>query len=114
MTFLKRNRDELITIAQNYLNKEYGEFEIDENYFGVHGFVEKGEERLTNPCFWLAKTGVKTFMPNCSKEALMPVILGKILEGSTIRNDLMESVRLIWNRYDTTVRANLHRAKDTI
>ena len=92
MTFLKRNRDELITVAKNCSNKECGGFEIDDTYFGVHGFVEKREERLTNPCFWLAKTGVKTFMPNCSKEALLPVILGKILEDSAIHIDLIDPV----------------------
>ena len=34
-----------------------------------------------------------TVVPNCSKEALMPVIQGKILEGSTIHTDE-------WRAYD--------------
>jgi len=44
----------------------------------------------------------------------MPVIQDKILEGSTIYTSLMESVRLILNRYDTTVRMNLRVVKDPI
>ena len=50
------------------------------------------ERRWQNPCFWLTKTGVKTFVPNCSKEALRPVIQDKILEGSTIHTSLMDPV----------------------
>jgi len=39
---LKQNRDEFITVAKNCSNTECGGFEIDDTYFGVHGFVEKG------------------------------------------------------------------------
>jgi len=39
---LKPSRNELITVAQNCSNEECGGFEIDDTYFGVHGFVEKG------------------------------------------------------------------------
>jgi transposase-like protein len=34
-----------------------------------------------------------TIVPHCSKEALMPIIQGKILEGSTIHTDG-------WKAYD--------------
>ena len=41
-----------------------------------------------------AKIYVKIFnIPNCSKEELMPIIQGKIIEGSTIHTDG-------WRAYD--------------
>ena len=61
--------------------------------------LKKGvERRWQNPCFWLTKRHGKVFVtvvPNCSKEALMPVIQEEILEDSTIHTALMENVRLI-------------------
>ena len=42
-----------------------------------------------------------TVVPNCSKEALMPVIQGKILEGSTIHTEGWRAYDgLILNGYD--------------
>ena len=80
-----------------------GIFELDESYFGGGGTQNSWENgtrsRWQNPCFWLTKTTRKsvrnTVVPNCSKEALMPVIQEKILEDSTIHTALMENVRLI-------------------
>ena len=48
------------------------------------------------PVFGLLKRGEKVFtqvVPNCSKEALMPIIQGHILDGSTINTDG-------WKAYD--------------
>jgi transposase-like protein len=64
---------------------EAGEFELDESYFGakrVRGKRGRGAAGKT-PVFGLLKRGGKVFVtivPNCSKEALMPIIQGKILE----------------------------------
>ena len=79
-------------------NKEFGIFELDESYFGarrIRGKMGRGAAGKT-PVFGLLKRNGKVFVtvvPNCSKEALMPVIQGKILEGSTIHTDG-------WNAYD--------------
>ena len=43
-----------------------------------------------NTGLWFIKKGDKVFtkiVPNCSKEALMPIIQGHILDGSTINTD---------------------------
>ena len=78
--------------------KESGEFELDESYFGarrVRGKRGRGAAGKT-PVFGLLKREGKVFVkivPNCSKEELIPIIQGKILEGSTIHTDG-------WKAYD--------------
>ena len=78
--------------------KELGEFELDESYFGarrVRGKRGRGATGKT-PVFGLLKRNGKVFVtivPNCSREELMPIIQGKILEGSTIHTD-------DWRAYD--------------
>ena len=77
---------------QEYIKKEVGDFELDESYFGakrVRGKKGRGAAGKT-PVFGLLKRGDKVFttvVPNCSKEALMPIIQGHILDGSTINTD---------------------------
>lgn len=66
--------------------KELGEFELDESYFGarrVRGKRGRGAAGKT-PVFGLLKRHGKVFVtvvPNGSKEELMPIIQGKILTG---------------------------------
>ena len=78
--------------------QEFGEFELDESYFGarrIRGKRGRGAAGKT-PVFGLLKRNVKvyvTIVPNCSREELMPIIQGKILEGSTIHTDG-------WRAYD--------------
>ena len=78
--------------------KELGEFELDESYFGarrVRGKRGRGAAGKTL-VFGLLKRDGKVFVtivPNCSKEELMPIIQGKILTGSTIHTDG-------WKAYD--------------
>jgi transposase-like protein len=85
---------------------EDGEFELDESYFGakrIRGKRGRGAAGKT-PVFGLLKRGGKVFVsivPNCSKEALMPIIQGQILEGSTIHTDGWKAYDgLIVNGYD--------------
>ena len=85
---------------------EFGEFELDESYFGarrIRGQRGRGAAGKT-PVFGLLKRDGKVFVtvvPNCSKEVLMPVIQGKILEGSTIHTDGWRAYDgLILNGYD--------------
>jgi transposase-like protein len=71
---------------------EDGEFELDESYFGAKRIrVQRGRGAAgKTPVFGLLKRGGKVFVtmvPNCSKEALMPIIQGRILEGSTVHTD---------------------------
>ena len=89
-----------IRIAQESLKKtpEQGEFELDESYFGarrVKGKKGRGAAGKT-PVFGLLKRGGNVYVNvvnNCSKASLMPIIEGKILEGSTIHTDG-------WKAYD--------------
>jgi transposase-like protein len=75
-----------------------GEFELDESYFGakrVRGKRGRGAAGKT-PVFGLLKRDGNVYVQvveNCSKEQLMPIIQGKILEGSTIHTDG-------WKAYD--------------
>ncbi len=78
--------------------KELGIFELDESYFGakrVRGKRGRGAAGKT-PVFGVLKREGKVFVsivPRCSREDLMPIIQGKILEGSTIHTDG-------WKAYD--------------
>jgi transposase len=78
--------------------KSFGEFELDESYFGakrVRGKRGRGAAGKT-PVFGLLKRdgGVHVeIVKNCTREQLMPIIQGKILEGSTINTDG-------WKAYD--------------
>jgi transposase-like protein len=85
---------------------ETGEFELDKSYFGakhVRGKRGRGAAGKT-PVFGLLKREGKVFVTvvsHCSKEALMPIIQGKILEGSTIHTDGWRAYDgLILNGYD--------------
>ena len=72
--------------------KELGIFELDESYFGakrVRGKRGRGAAGKT-PVFGVLKREGKVFVsmvPRCSREELLPIIQGKILEGSTIHTD---------------------------
>ena len=86
--------------------KEIGEYELDESYFGakrVRGKRGRGAAGKT-PVFGLLKRDEKVFVtivPNCSKEILMPIIKGLILEQSTIYTDGQKAyARLILNWYE--------------
>jgi len=78
-----------------------GEFELDESYFGakrVRGKRGRGAAGKT-PVFGLLKRDGKVYVEvvkDCSREQLMPIIQGKILEGSTINTDG-------WKAYDGLV-----------
>jgi len=75
-----------------------GEFELDESYFGakrVRGKKGRGAAGKT-PVFGVLKRNGNVYVQiveNCSKDQLMPIIQGKILEGSTIHTDG-------WKAYD--------------
>lgn len=81
--------------------KKTGEFELDESYFGakrVRGKRGRGAGRKT-PVFGLLKREGKvqiSVVKNCSKEQLLPIIKGEILEGSTIHTDG-------WPAYDSLI-----------
>jgi len=86
--------------------QEIGVFELDESYFGakrVRGKRGRGAAGKT-PVFGLLKRGGKVFVtvvPNCSREALMPIIQGRILVGSTIHIDGFRAYDgLVLNGYD--------------
>jgi transposase-like protein len=75
-----------------------GEFELDESYFGarrVRGKRGRGAAGKT-PVFGLLKRDGNVhvdIVENCSKEQLMPIMQGNILEGATIHTDG-------WKAYD--------------
>jgi len=85
---------------------ELGEFEVDESYFGarrVRGKRGRGAAGKT-PVFGILKRDGKVYVnivKNCKREHLMPIIQGKVLEGSTIYSDGWKSYDgLILNGYD--------------
>jgi len=89
----------LQSLANN--EKSSGEFELDESYFGakrVRGKRGRGAAGKT-PVFGLLKRDGNVYVEiveNCSREQLMPIIQGKILEGSTINTDG-------WKAYDSLI-----------
>ncbi len=97
---------ELIVHSSIIESKEYGEFEVDESYFGakrVRGKRGRWAAGKT-PVFWLLKREGKVYVsvvPDCSRDSLMPIIQGKVLEGSTIHSDGWKwYTGLIVNGYD--------------
>ena len=75
-----------------------GEFELDESYFGAKRVRSKRGRGAAGktPVFGVLKREGKVFVsivPRCSREELLPIIQGKILEGSTIHTDG-------WKAYD--------------
>ena len=81
-----------IFILSAKIEKDKGEFELDESYFGpkrVKGKRGRGAMGKT-PVFGLLKRDGKVYIEivkNCTRKELMPIIQGKILEGSTINTD---------------------------
>jgi len=96
----------LFSLQKNENVPENGTFELDESYFGakrVRGKRGRGAAGKT-PVFGLLKRDGEVYVQiveNCSKEQLMPIIQGKILEGSTINTDGWKAYDgLILNGYD--------------
>ena len=91
---------------QSARQKFSGEIELDESYFGakrVRGKRGRGAAGKT-PVFGIKKRDGEVYVEiveNCSKEELMPIIQGKILENSTIYTDGWKAYNgLILNGYD--------------
>lgn len=99
-------REKIFEFSLKEMEVISGEIEVDESYFGakrVRGKRGRGAAGKT-PVFGLLKRNGKVFVtavPNCSKETLMPIIEGKVLEGSTIHSDGWKAYDgLILNGYD--------------
>ncbi len=100
---LFRKRISEVSIANT---PELGEFEVDESYFGakrIRGKRGRGAAGKT-PVFGILKREGKVYVnivKNCKREQLIPIIEGKVLEGSTIYSDGWKSYDgLILNGYD--------------
>ena len=99
-------REHILSWQYEEVMRLSGEIEVDESYFGarrVRGKRGRGAAGKT-PVFGLLKRGGKVFVTvvaSCSKAALMPIIEGKVLEGSTIYSDGWKAYDgLILNGYD--------------
>jgi transposase-like protein len=95
-------RQRVAFVALQETEKELsGEFEVDESYFGakrIRGKRGRGAAGKT-PVFGLLKRNGKVYtqiIKKCSKQEIMPIIQGKILESSTIYSDG-------WKAYDGLV-----------
>jgi transposase-like protein len=93
-------------LEKDKLNKIDGELELDESYFGakrVRGKRGRGAAGKTI-VFGVLKRDNKVYLEivrNATRETLMPIIQGKILEGSTIYTDGWKAYNgLILNGYD--------------
>jgi transposase len=91
-------REAIFKESKRAFEREVGIFEADESYFGarrVRGLRGRAAAGKT-PVFGLFKRNGNVFVSlvkNCTKEELMPIIQGKVLEGSTIHTDG-------WKAYD--------------
>ncbi len=99
-------REVIFKQQREEVSKFVGEVECDESYFGAHrvrGKRGRGAAGKT-PVFGVLKRGGCVYVEvvkNCSKDALMPIIQGKILEGSTVYTDGWKAYDgLILNGYD--------------
>jgi transposase-like protein len=105
-SYFKELREKILAKSLEETTTETGEFELDESYFGarrVRGKRGRGAAGKT-PVFGLLKRGGKVFtkiVENCSREELMPIIQGKIIEGSTVHTDGWKAYDgLVLNGYD--------------
>ena len=91
-------RERIFEASMKETSKLRGEFECDESYFGakrVRGKRGRGAAGKT-PVFGLLKRAGKVFVTiveNCSRDELMPIIKGHVLEGSSVHTDG-------WKAYD--------------
>lgn len=91
-------REKILKYSLSEQVRDSGEFELDESYFGskrIRGKRGRGAAGKT-PVFGLLKRDGKVFVSivkQCSREELLPIIQGNILEGSTIHTDG-------WKAYD--------------
>ncbi len=99
-------RDRIYLSLKSNLSLLDGELELDESYFGarrVRGKRGRGAAGKT-PVFGIKKRDGEVYVEiveNCSKEQLMPIIQGKVLEGSTINTDGWKAYDgLVLNGYD--------------
>ncbi len=104
-TIPEKFRNRIIDLTENDLSFQ-GEVELDESYFGaqrVRGKRGRGAAGKT-PVFGILKRDGNVYVEvvrNCSKDELLPIIQGKILEGSTIYTDGWKTYDgLILNGYD--------------
>lgn len=98
-------REKIFEFSKSEKLNDKGIFECDESYFGakrIRGKRGRGAVGKT-PVFGLLKRNGKVYVQvvkNCSKKELMPIIQGKILEGSTVNTDGWKSYDgLILNGY---------------
>jgi transposase-like protein len=108
-------RDKIFEFTKIKKVDKKGFFECDESYFGakrIRGKRGRGAAGKT-PVFGLLKRNGKVYVKvvkNYSKEQLMPIIQGKVLEGSTIHTDGWKSYDgLILNGY---THYRVHHSKD--
>jgi len=99
-------REHILSWQYKEVMRLSGEIEVDESYFGarrVRGKRGRGAAGKT-PVFGLLKRGGKVFVTvvaSVSRAALLPIIEGKVLEGSTIYSDGWKAYDgLILNGYD--------------
>jgi transposase len=85
-------RIRIFNLSEKNSKKVFGNIEVDESYFGakrIRGKRGRGAGRKI-PVFGLLKRNGRVYVEivkNCSREHLMPIIKGKVLEGSTIYSD---------------------------
>ena len=96
-----RWRQRIVELALEERKPLAGEIEVDESYFGarrVRGKRGRGAAGKT-PVLGLHKRGDRVFVSvvkNCSKQALMPILRGHVLEESDVYTDG-------WKAYDGLV-----------
>ncbi|MFT6346177.1 MAG: transposase, partial [Myxococcota bacterium] len=79
-------RQHLFADNLNLSEKENGEFELDESYFGAKRVRRKRGRGAAGktPVFGLLKRDGKVYVEivkNCTRDQLLPIIQSKILEG---------------------------------
>ena len=102
-------REEIVRLPieeSRTFGKEFWEFEVDESYFWARRVRGKRWRWAAGktPVFGLLKRNWNvyvTIVPDCSKDSLMPIIQGKVLEWSTVNSDGWTSYDgLILNGYE--------------
>lgn len=94
-------RKRIFLLAQKESCKMYGDIEIDESYFGpkrVRGKRGRGAGNKIPVFGMLIRDGevYTQIVKKCSKAQLLPILKGKVLNGSTIYSDG-------WKAYDSLI-----------
>lgn len=90
---------EIIADEESNAGKDFGEFEVDESYFGGKRKGKRGRGAAGKvPVFGILKRGGKVYtqvIPNAKSKTLLPIIRNKVQPDSIVYSDALYSYNVL-------------------